>query len=404
MERLPMPPRPDWVELAEAMGFDYHTLHGEPYWTDDAAYAFSLAEIERDIEAPSAELWAMALDFADRAVRDEEILQSLAIPEPWWPTVAQSWARHDRDLYGRFDFIYDGSGPARLLEFNADTPTSLFEAAVFQWVWLEQALEQRRIPSGSDQFNSLHESLIDAFLSLDPGYGPLAGVGLGGRMLHFTCVADCPEDYGNTVYLRDCADQAGLRTGLVFIEEIGVDAEQRLTDLEDRVIEALFKLYPWEFLIAEPYGRHLQAPNAPLMIEPAWKMLLSNKGLLPWLWRLHPHHPNLLPARFLTDDAPPADRRLVVKPLLSREGANVGFVDPGRPLAEGRAEGPYGAEGWIVQDYSPLPVFADRNRQACHAVVGSWIIAGRPCGLGMREDSGPVTTNTARFVPHLIRP
>ena len=47
--------------------------------------------------------------------------------------IAASWKRRDASLYGRFDLRYDGQGPAKLLEYNADTPTSLFETAVFQW-------------------------------------------------------------------------------------------------------------------------------------------------------------------------------------------------------------------------------------------------------------------------------
>jgi glutathionylspermidine synthase len=37
-------------------------------------------------------------------------------------------------LYGRFDLAYRGDGPPKLLEYNADTPTALFEAAVVQWI------------------------------------------------------------------------------------------------------------------------------------------------------------------------------------------------------------------------------------------------------------------------------
>ena len=35
-----------------------------------------------------------------------------------------------------------------------------------------------------------------------------------------------------------------------------------------------------------------------------------------------------------------------------------------------------------------------------HALVGSWVIAGKAAGIGMREDKNPITTNLSRFVPH----
>ncbi len=395
MERIAVRPRDDWTQTAETLGFDFHTMYGLPYWVESACYMFDLKEIEDELEGPTGELMEMCYALVDRAVADEEILRTLHVPEPWWHTVRESWLRRDKDLYARFDLSHDGDGPAKLLELNGDTPTALYESAFFQWVWLEEALDQNIIPDGSDQFNSLQEALIDAFAVIGRDTR---------RRLMFTCVVDNAEDRGTVQYLRDCAEQAGLATALIDIAEIGVDAAGRLTDLDDRVIEALFKLYPWEFLIEEEFGSHLQGPNAPVMIEPAWKMLLSNKGLLPWLWRLHPGHPNLLPAYFEGDPAAAElGPRHVVKPLFSREGANVRMVDPTLPGGGVAIDGPYGAEGRVIQACHPLPVFTGADGRPNHAVIGSWIVAGRPCGIGVREDDGPITINTSRFVPHLIR-
>ncbi|MEO5373094.1 MAG: glutathionylspermidine synthase family protein [Alphaproteobacteria bacterium] len=400
MKRLAVTPRHDWRATAERLGFTFHTMYGEPYWDESACYVFSLSQIEHDIEDPTAELMAMCYAVVERAVGDEEVLHSLAIPETWWQPIRDSWQRGDRDLYARFDLSYDGREPARLLECNGDTPTSLYEAAFFQWLWLEQALERGIVPPDCDQFNSLQEALIDAFTRMWPDHLVMPG----SRTLHLTSVGDNDEDHGTILYLEDCAHQAGLATTVIDIEAIGVDAAGHLTDLDDRVIKALFKLYPWEFLVHEPFEAHLRGPGAPLMLEPCWKMVLSNKGLLPWLWRMFPDHPNLLPSWFANDPgAAAASRRHVVKPLLSREGANVRLVDPDAPGGGMVVDGPYGAEGFVVQDLHPLPVFRGEDGRENHAVVGSWIVAGRPHGLGMREDDGPITVNTSRFVPHVIR-
>lgn len=399
MRRIAVPARTDWTETAERLGFDFHTIGGAPYWVDDAAYAFTLEEVERAIEAPSNALWEMCLAVVERASRDDEVLASLAIPPAWWDTVRDSWMRGDRDLYARFDFSFGDGGTAKLLECNADTPTAVYEAAFFQWLWLEEGLARGLLPRGADQFNTIQEALVDGFASLRPEWGPCAGPYLGGRTLHFAAVGDSAEDQGTVRYLRDCAHQAGLATASVAIEDIGVSAEGWLTDLDDRPIAALFKLYPWEWLVAEPFGVHLKGPRAPLMVEPAWKMVLSNKGLLVWLWRMFPGHPNLLPAAFAqTAEAALIGPRFAEKPLLSREGANVRLVAANLPGGEAIVPGPYGMEGRVVQALAPLPVFEERH----HAVVGSWIAAGRACGIGMREDDGPVTRDSSRFVPHLI--
>src|ERR1700722_2715702 len=166
MQRISCPERDDWRTTAEETGFDFHTLDGERYWDESACYAFTLEEIERQIEAPTAEIDAMCLELVDRAVGDENHLRRLKIPEAFWPLISESWHRDEASLYGRLDLRFDGHGPAKLLEYNADTPTSIFEAAVFQWTWLEQATLRRIIRSDADQFNSIHESLIGAWQKL----------------------------------------------------------------------------------------------------------------------------------------------------------------------------------------------------------------------------------------------
>lgn len=384
MRRIAVAERADWRATAEEFGFLFHTIDGAPYWDETACYRFSLRQIEHDIEAPSAEIEAMCFEVVERAVGDAELLERLAIPAPFWDVVRESWRTRARNLYGRLDFAYGGQGPAKLLEYNADTPTSLYESAAFQWVWLEQARERGIVPPDCDQYNGVHERLVDAF----------AHFGIDGR-LHLAACRGSAEDEGTVRYLQDCAAQAGLETTFLNIEDIGTDAEGRFTDLDDMTITTLFKLYPWEWIMADEFGAHV-ARSGVTFIEPAWKAVLSNKGLLAILWEMFEGHPNLLPAYF-ADDPRAADLAggCVRKPLLSREGANIEMIRPGEEPR--RTEGPYGAEGFVVQALSPLPEF-DGN----HAVIGSWLVASQPCGMGIREDATAITRDTSRFVPHVI--
>ncbi len=173
MRRIICPERDDWRVTAGACGFDFHTIDGERYWDERAYYAFTLDEIERQIETPTGEIDAMCLELVGRVIDDEKYLRRLKIPEAFWPLISESWHRDEASLYGRLDLSFDGRGPAKLpaklLEYNADTPTSIFEAAVFQWTWLEQAIERRIIPAAADQFNSIHERLIEAWKKLGRG-------------------------------------------------------------------------------------------------------------------------------------------------------------------------------------------------------------------------------------------
>jgi glutathionylspermidine synthase len=384
MQRLACPERNDWRLTAEQTGFEFHTIDGEHYWDERACYAFTLDEIENQIEAPTAEIDAMCLELVGCAVDDDEYLSRLKIPETFWPLISESWHRDEASLYGRLDLRFDGSGPAKLLEYNADTPTSIFEAAVFQWTWLEQAIERHIIPGHADQFNSIHERLIEAWNRLGAGHH-----------LHLTGTTDNPEDAGTLTYLEDTARQAGLGTTLIDIEDIGLRDDGRFVDLDDRPIELVFKLYPWEWMFHDEFGARLAgAPTR--WIEPPWKALLSNKGILPLLWEMFPDHPNLLPAFF--EDDPNAARlgtSFVRKPLFSREGANVALISDGMTVME--QQGPYGAEGFVRQALAPLPNFSGQ-----YPVIGSWLIDHTPCGLSIREDENPITGNTSRFLPHAI--
>jgi glutathionylspermidine synthase len=298
--------------------------------------------------------------------------------------IAESWRRKDASLYGRLDLSFDSRGPAKLLEYNADTPTSIFEAAVFQWTWLEQAIERQIIPKRADQFNSIHDSLIAQWRSIGNGH-----------RLHLAGNFENPEDAVTLNYLEDTAHQAGLATTSLDIESIGLRSDGHFVDLQDRAMELVFKLYPWEWMFRDAFSVNLKNATT-RWLEPPWKAILSNKGILPLLWEMFPNHPNLLPAYFEDDDA--AEKlgaSFVRKPLYSREGANVTMVSAGTTLEQ--QPGPYGSEGYIRQAFAPLPCFADQ-----YPVIGSWIVGERACGLSIREDENPITSNSSRFVPHAI--
>jgi glutathionylspermidine synthase len=386
MRRFACGERPGWREIAWDAGFAFHTIDGEPYWDESHAYAFTLAEIEDDIEGPSAELHALCLDFAAEAVADERILTSLAIPEPVWDTVRASWHRRDPSLYGRLDFSYGGTRPAKLLEYNADTPTALYETAVFQWLWLEQGLKEGRLPAGSDQFNALHERLIARLAEIAPP-----------GLIAFAADTSGPEDLGTAGYLQDCAVQAGCATILLDLAQIGLRADGAFCGPDEQPFAALFKLYPWEWAFQDAFGSAVAA-SPTRFLEPPWKMVLSNKGLLAHLWAREPGHPNLLPAFFEADAAcATLGDAYVRKPLLSREGANVEIFSDGARVAG--ADGPYGADGFIRQGLAELPCFDGR-----HPLLGAWIVGDAPAGLCIRESDGPITGDGALFVPHLIEP
>jgi glutathionylspermidine synthase len=372
MQREQLVPRVDWPRKVEDLGFHFHTFDGEVYWDERACYRFTAAGIDK-LEAATGELQSRCIEAAQRVIEKREY-ERFRIPEPFHKLIEDSWNDDEKSLYGRMDLSWDGNGHPKLLEYNADTPTALLEASVIQWYWLQDFNPK------FDQFNSIHEKLIERWKDMR---GQLAADG----RVYFTCDISSPEDAGTLDYLRDTAAQAGIDPMPIDIADIGWDGA-RFVDLDGRNIGTLFKLYPWEWMAREEFGQHLVRRTARL-IEPPWKMVLSNKAILPVLWEMFPDHPNLLPAffepgRFKSD--------FVKKPLYSREGANVSITTGGKTFEQ---PGEYGEEGFIWQAYHALPRF-DGN----YPVIGSWIVGEEPAGIGIREDDSPITRNSSRFVPH----
>ena len=376
MERRSVHPRAGCQEKVEALGLVWHTAEdGKPYWDESACYAFSRAEIGV-IETATAELYDLFLK-AGQAILDRGLLGRFGIPDYCHKAIRDMWNEEPPALnYGRFDLGYDGKGPPKLFEFNCDTPTALLEAAVVQWDWKEEVFP------GLDQYTSLHDKLAAKWKDIAPQFADC---------VHFAHVADDPgEDMVTVAYMRDLAESAGLETVPILMQDIGWDGSQ-FVDLDARPMSVIYHLYPWEWLANEEFGRNAVATmDETAWIEPIWKMMWSNKAVLPLLWEMFPGHPNLLPASH-----DPLAGDYVRKPLLAREGANIEVRRGG--ATEAATGGDYGEEGFVYQALYDLPGEGE-NRP----VIGAWIVDGEPAGMGIRED-GPITGNTARFIPHVIQ-
>lgn len=370
MRREAAAPRPDIQ--ARLQGLSMWPADDNPYYDERVCYVFSEAEIDTLYEA-SRTLEQMINVAVDHVIATGRFAE-LGIPDNLARYATQCRQNGHPSVYGRLDLIYDGHHPPKLLEYNADTPTALFEAAVLQWEWLKAQFPE------SDQFNSIHEALIAAWSKLREQSG-LSRLTLVGML-------DEEDDRITVAYMEDVAHQAGWRTMAMQIADLGYDG-RGFVDGEGIYVQALFKLYPWDWMAQEEFFDHLVKLDSAVM-ESAWRVIAASKGLLPILWELFPDHPNLLPASF-KNDAAMGPR--VAKPVLGREGADIGMLDvPGIAMA---TSGPYANQKQIFQAYQALPHF-----DGWHPVIGSWIIDGESCGIGVREDRNPITGLGAKFRPH----
>jgi glutathionylspermidine synthase len=373
-----MQPRPNWREQFESLGFYFHSIDGV-YWDETRVYHFTLEEIEI-IEDATVALHNMCMEAVDVIVRNKRYTE-LAIPPAFWPLIEKSWTEGQPSLYGRFDLTWNGQGDPKMHEYNADTPTSLIESGVAQWYWLQDVHPQH------DQFNSVHEKLVARWGQM------FADMEIPPPIVHVACDTSNEEDVGNASYIVETALQARLRCELIDIKDIGWDeTQQRFVDVENRHIQALFKLYPWEWLVREEFGQNILVADT-RWIEPPWKMLLANKGILPILWELFPNHPNLLPAYFQPDVFLASGEKYVKKPLFSREGENVAIMQ-GNTVLEAEA-GRYGEEGFVYQAFAPNALV-----DGSYLSIGSWVVGDDAAGMALREDATVITKNTSRFMPH----
>jgi glutathionylspermidine synthase len=405
--------RPAWETQVRSDGLVYLDTElpdGEiiKYWREGPYYEFDPDEID-ELDRHVRAIYDMCVTAGDHLVEHPATMRRMGIPEAAFAAIRRSWEEEPPSVYGRFDLRYAGrsqladADPSlrvpKLLEFNADTPTSLLESAVIQWRWHEFTQQ------GSDQWNSLHERLVGAWRRQIGLYEKRTGRPV--RRIHFAYTAEenSGEDQMNTTYLADTAREAGYEVDILLTEDIGLGEDGRFYDTRRRRIEVIFKLYPWEWLVDDRFGQAVLAdlarPDSTVWIEPVYKMLWSNKGLLPVLWQLFRDDPErsryLLPAYFA--DAAHDLTSYVRKPLLGREGANIRIVAQGGTLVE--TPGGYGEEGYVVQQFAALPDFAGIGGSH-HPVLGAWLVDGEPAGLAIREGDGLVTDNCSFFVPHAI--
>ena len=394
MRRVPHTPRPNATELVRAQGLVYASETKDdgqviPYWYEKAAYEFSSPEIDM-LAGVTENLHAMAMSATARMVRDPEILRRVGLPELFWPVIQDSFEDPNTlSMYGRFDLAYGGPGTScpvpKLLEYNAETPAGLVEAAVTQWNWLEA------LHPDKDQWCMMHEMLVQFWRThFEPG-----------AFVHLAYGAGEPvEDFNTVMYLLDTAVEAGLHPIQLTIENIGFHPDARaFVDAgvtPARFIETLFKMYPWDWLLATELAKEIALPGQQTrFLEPMYKLLTGSKALLPVMWEMFPNHENLLPAYF-EDQSGAELSEYVAKPIAGWEGAGVTIV---RDFEGVEASLPGGTEGQpkVFQQYQEIPVF-----DGARPVLGTWIVDGRAAGLGIRESDGLITDGSARFVPHYI--
>lgn len=378
------------TEKLENMGFTWHTNEDKKSYVDDKLIIISEDEANNYYNACN-ELYDMFIN-AGSYVIDNNLLDKLGIPFNLHEVVKLSWENDVHwHLYGRFDLAGGLDNlPIKLLEFNANTPTALFETAILQF-------EQLRLNNldESNQFNHTYEAIVDNFKrlsTLDEDVSNFDEVYEGWKIL-FTSVKNTEEEL-TTRLLMQMAKDAGYECEFAYIED--VEFSEDGVFLADENYEFCFMLIPWEIIaIEESELAHLLTKiiknQKAIILNPAYTLLFQSKAILEILWQLYPNHKYLLKTSFL----PLENAKQVKKPFFGREGANVTILDKNGEIIT-KNNGDYENNGFIYQEFAELNEYNGEFYQA------GVFFAYEACGLGFRK-GGTIIDNYAQFVGHIIK-
>ena len=378
-------------KFLEEIGFFWHTDPDETPYVASEIVELSPDEADAYYQAAN-ELYDMFAEAGEYVI-ENELFHEIGIPFNLVDAVKMSW---DNDvhwhLYGRFDFAggLDGK-PIKLIEFNADTPTALFETSILQWAMLKlNNMEE------SHQFNNLYEALGDNFkrlILMEENVENFDDHYEGWKIL-FSSVKDNEEEESTVKLLQNIANEAGYVTEFAYVDDVEFSEEGVFYN--DEQYEYWFKLIPWEDIAIEESDlamlltKIIENQKA-IILNPAYTLMFQSKAFMKILWDLYPNHPLLLETSF----DPLEGIAQVEKRIFGREGANTVIVDENEKEMA-RTEGEYGEFPVIYQEYAELPT--NDKGESYQAGV---FYAYEGCGLGFRK-GGLILDNYSKFVGHHV--
>lgn len=372
MKRISSAPRPDWRALIESQGCTWHSLDGICSWNEEVAYVLTTDEVA-DLKRTAEEIHELYMK-AVAHVLCEGLWHRCGIAEEHIPILRASYERGDWSLSGRFDFMMDEQGQMKLIEYNPDAALTLMETAIIQRDW-----QQTQLPA-LEQWNDLRQSLVEAWKSS------------GFHHVHCAWRPRHAEVAATAHLMAAIVREAGIEATLMALHGVGWNRRSQVfVDADDQEIECCWKIYPWDWMLNEPFARHVPTARC-RFVEPPWRHLLSSKAMLAVLWELFPDHPALLPC--FESDAPQSGK-WVTKPVFGREGHNI-LVRSGSDVLQ-QTGGDFEQQRVIHQQMAASPLFDGRVPQ-----FGIWMVEGLAVGLGMREEQGLIIQGHSLCTPHAV--
>ncbi|KAG5501073.1 hypothetical protein GH5_04666 [Leishmania sp. Ghana 2012 LV757] len=355
--------------------------------------------------AYGTQLHAIFLEATAQVIESDEKLRLFSIPEEFWPRIRHSWAHQQTYISGRFDFAFNNETlELKCFEYNADSASTLLECGRIQQKWAESVGLDKQGTRGSG-------FAVERNLKMAWTYS-----GATGRV-HF-CVDQEREEQYTALYCMQAAEATGLEGKLcILFDEFSFDDEGHIVDSDGVRVRNVWKTWMWESAITDYYAARKErgedwkpSPKDKvrlcdlllgydwdiLYFEPMWKVIPSNKAILPMIYHNHPEHPAILRAEYELSD----ELRVcgyAKKPIVGRVGSNV-TITYGDGGVHAESGGNYGKRNMIYQQLFPLT-----KQDDYYAIIGGWMIGDAFSGTGIREDKSIITGVESPFAAIRIK-
>lgn len=393
---VPQNPKENWLDLnnpAEKKFVDTFGMDVSRSRLDEAEANYYKCNWELMLECVKAgqELHQIFLKATEKVLADDKELELFGIDKEYWPQIRKSFETEKDCITGRFDFAFDPDGnKLKCFEYNADSASTLLECGVIQQKYAESIGIDEGSRSSGFRIGSL---LTHAWRE----------TGVKGRV-HFLIDTDEEEEY-TALYVAQGAAAAGCETKVCILFDEFSWKDGKIVDKDGVEVRTIWKTWMWESAITDhKKAKEERGPNwkptdsdkvrlSDLMLgdngirvfEPMWKLIPSNKAILPMIYNMNPDHPNILRASWeVTDELKKTG--YARKPIVGRVGRNISISDhSGEVLHE--SEGNFGDRDMVYQELFHLP-----KRNDYYAILGGWILGnGYYAGTGIREDKTIIT-------------
>jgi glutathionylspermidine synthase len=384
MQRNPIDPRPTAAARIQNLGYGFHSMGSTPGWDEKAYMAISHAEQSR-LKLTAETVQRLCMSAMQKVISDK-LFPILGISVDLGKIITQSWNREDAGICSRINFVDDGMD-LKMISYDADNPSRLFETAVMQEDWIKDVFPQ------AEQWNSLHQQLITQWQRLAVGRYNLNQTPL------YLAVStpDLPEELAVN-FMGWTAQEAGWAAQFIPLQRVGWNGSFFTNDWDEGAISWVYKRYPWWRIMGhadhppEEFSGFMMKSGS-IWMEPLWKIVMESKCFMALLWEMYPGHPNLLPTYM---DNRFSGQSYVKKPAFGHNGQNIEIRQQQVPaISQG---GDCGDGDFVYQGFAQ-PI----AQSGYYPYFGVWMVNDTACALSVCESDTLITNNGARFVPHILR-